>query len=60
MKFKDVVICCHVSGSIYRKGNPKIKYNKNHAIPLIERVPKEEQNFNDWFEYDTEQEFGHY
>jgi hypothetical protein len=60
MKFEDIILKCHANSIIYRKGNPKIKYPKHDFIPLKERVPKEEQKYNDWSEYDPEQEFGHY
>ena len=60
MKFEDRVAFCHVSGCIYRLGNPSMKYNKNHRVSLAERVPKSEQAFDDWVEYDREEERGHY
>ena len=60
MEFIKRCKCCHVSGYIYRKGNPSVKYAKNSQMPLSERVPKEEQAFDDWEEYDPDEEYGHY
>jgi hypothetical protein len=60
MNFKRAVQVCHVSGSIYREGNPKVKYNKNSFTPLEERVPESEKVFDDWEEYDPEEDYGHY
>lgn len=60
MNFKDRAETCHVSGYIYREGNPKIKYAKNHQISLEDRVPKSEQLFDDWKEFDPDEEYGHY
>ena len=60
MDFKTAVRFCHVSAHIYRAGNPSKKYNKNHNIPLEERVPKSEQQHGDWCECDPEEDYGHY
>jgi hypothetical protein len=39
-----------------KKGIKVLKlYGKNHPIPLEERVPKEDQQFDDWEEYDPEE-----
>ena len=60
MKFEEAVDTCHVSACIYRIGNPTEKYGKNHRIPLEERVPIEEQKYDDWYEYDPDEIYGHY
>lgn len=60
MKFEEATKICHVSAYIYRIGNPTKKYGKNHTIPLKERVPIEEQKYDDWYEYDPEESYGHY
>lgn len=60
MKFEDAVKFCHVSGAIFRLGNPNKKYNKNHTINLEERVPEWEKEYDDWEEYDPDEKYGHY
>ncbi len=61
MTFERATKTCHVSGSIYRASvTPHIYYAKNHSIPLKDRVPKEEQAYADWEEYDPDEEYGHY
>lgn len=65
MEFKEAVETCHVRSAIYREGDKFRKdgsgrlklYGKNHQIPLKERVPIEDQKFDDWEEYDPEEDY---
>jgi len=36
------------------------RYNKNHPVPLEERVPLEDQQFDDWAEWDPRDEQSFY
>lgn len=60
MKFEEACKWCHVRSSIYRKSNLAVKYNKNHTIPLHERVPLLDQQFDDWEEYDPADDYEPY
>ena len=52
MDFKKAVTTCHVRSAIYRTIDPTKRYYKNHTIKLEDRVPIEDQKYNDWEEYD--------
>ena len=52
MSYEDAKSCCHVRSAIVRRGNPGVKYWKNHTIPLDDRVPDEDKAAHDWYEYD--------
>jgi len=56
MTFKDAMAYCHVRSAIYRTAKPEVKYWKNHTVPLEQRVPKEDQQCNDWQEHDPRDE----
>jgi len=52
MTYEDAKTTCHVRSAIYRTSNPAVKYNKNHPVPLDDRVPDAEKSATDWAEYD--------
>ena len=55
MKFKNIYKTCHSYGCVFRKSNPSKRYTKDNFLNLEDRVPKDEQLFDDWME----DEFGH-
>ena len=56
MTFEEAVSRCHVRSAIYRLADPKIKYWKNHTVPLEKRVPLKDQLCLDWKEHDPRDE----
>jgi hypothetical protein len=52
MKLKDAISKCHVRSAVYRKKNPKVRYWKNHSVPIVKRVPFLDRFARDWEEYD--------
>lgn len=52
MTFQEAKAWCHVRSAIYRTSKPDARYNKNHNIPLEDRISIEDQEANDWEEYD--------
>ena len=52
MSYEDAKSCCHVRSAIVRRGNPGVKYWKNHTVPLDDRVPALDKAEFDWYEYD--------
>jgi hypothetical protein len=58
MNFSDAVSTCHIRSAIFRKSKPKMRYWKNNIYSLNERVPKEDQEADDWEEYDPRSDDG--
>jgi len=56
MSLKEAIDWCHVRSAVYRTSDPTKKYWKNHPIPLLDRIPKEDQDAMDWEEYDPREE----
>ena len=52
MNLQDAIDHCHNRSSVRRASQPDVKYNKNHPVPIIERVPTGDQSATDWEEYD--------
>ena len=52
MKLQKAISSCHIRSAIYRESNPKKKYFKNHPVNLIDRIPEEDKNEEDWQEWD--------
>ena len=51
MNYQDAKSMCHVRSAIFRQSK-RVRYWKNHPVPLDERVPVEDQSATDWQEYD--------
>ena len=51
MKYNEAKSSCHVRSAIYRISNG-IRYWKNHAISLDDRIPEKDKLADDWEEYD--------
>jgi hypothetical protein len=52
MNIYKAIDSCHVRSAIYRQINPKLRYYKNHTVPLLERIPDRDKTATDWEEYD--------
>lgn len=52
MLLKDAIEWCHVRSAVYRTSKPEVKYWKNSCVGIIERVPFEDRDSDDWEEYD--------
>ena len=52
MNLSEAIRTCHVRSAVRRRSKPDQKYWKNHTVPIIERVPVEDRDADDWEEYD--------
>jgi len=52
MKLQEAIGNCHVRSAIYRESKPDKKYFKNHPVDLIDQVPEEDKEADDWEEWD--------
>lgn len=56
MSLIKAIKCCAVREAVFRKGKPKKRYYKNHAIPIWKRVPWWDKLRCDWAVYDPRDE----
>ena len=58
MDYKTAKETCHVRSGIYRADPHTIRtvYWYNHRIPLDDRVPDIDKQFDDWEEYDPREQ----
>lgn len=52
MKLQDAIERCHVRSAVRRQSAPDVKYWKNHQIKIVDRIPPEDLDADDWEEYD--------
>ena len=55
MDYKTAKETCHVRSGI-RRANSKTVYPYNHRIPLDDRVPDIDKQFDDWEEFDPREQ----
>ncbi len=52
MTLNEAIAACHVRSAVMRESNPNKKYWKNHPVPILQRIPLEDAQADDWVEYD--------
>ena len=57
MKLLKAIGWCHVRSGIYRKEKPDEIYWKNNPIDIIDRVPEDDKDKNDWEEFDPRNQY---